>query len=162
MKKMQLEVQTDCIVAWDFLGSNWCSSYSDVQMLFFEVESHGVICGSLSHKKVSCQHHLHLWQVKAWRELKQKLRHGGRIMVNCGGTSVERRDPALNDDDGTWTWEDGSAARDASLSAMAQVFSEVIHQPPSVCILGSTRSQNLENVSSTLHTSQTSRSIHQH
>lgn len=91
----------------------------------------------------------HLWQVKAWRELKQKLRSGGRIMINCGGTSVERRDPELDDDDddGTWTWEDGSAARDAMLSAMAQVFPEVIPQPSGVCILGSTRFLKLEDVS---------------
>lgn len=94
----------------------------------------------------------HLWQVKAWHELKQKLRCGGRIMVNCGGTSVERRDPELNDDDGTWTWEDGSTARDTTLSAMAQVFPEVIHQPSSMCILGSIRFLKLDNVSCTLHT----------
>lgn len=134
-------------------------------MLFFEVESHGVSCDSLSGNKQVISIILdihHLWQVKAWRELKQKLRCGGRIMVNCGGTSVERRDPELNDDDGTWTWEDGSTARDTTLSAMAQVFPEVIHQPSSMCILGSIRFLKLEKC--VLHSAhiQTSRSIHQH
>lgn len=47
-------------------------------------------------------------------------------MVNCGGTCVEQRESESETDDGTWTWEDGAAARDATLSAMASVFPEVL------------------------------------
>lgn len=46
-------------------------------------------------------------------------------MVNCGGTIVEQRDLSPDYDDGTWTWKDGSAARDATISALGRVFPEV-------------------------------------
>lgn len=66
-----------------------------------------------------------LQKVQAWYELKKRLKPGGRIMINCGGTCVERRDSTPDYDDGTWTWEDGSAARDATISALVRVFPEL-------------------------------------
>jgi hypothetical protein len=38
---------------------------------------------------------------------------------------VEQRDSSPDSDDGTWTWKDGSAARDATISALGRVFPEV-------------------------------------
>lgn len=57
-------------------------------------------------------------------------------MINCGGAVVEQRDSRPDYDDGTWTWQDGSAARDATISAMLRVFPEVLlcdlfHENPS-------------------------------
>ncbi|KAH9531159.1 hypothetical protein CY35_19G022500 [Sphagnum magellanicum] len=66
-----------------------------------------------------------LQKPETWHELKQRLRPRGRIMVNCGGSCVECRDSQPDCDDGTWTWEDGSAARDATLYAMAHVFPQL-------------------------------------
>ncbi|KAG0563403.1 hypothetical protein KC19_8G028100 [Ceratodon purpureus] len=66
-----------------------------------------------------------LQEVQAWNELKKRLKPGGRIMVNCGGTIVEQRDSSPDYDDGTWTWKDGSAARDATISAIGRAFPEV-------------------------------------
>ncbi len=72
---------------------------------------------------------VNIWQPETWHELKQRLRPRGRIMVNCGGSCVECRDSQPDCDDGTWTWEDGSAARDATLYAMAHVFPQVAFFP---------------------------------
>lgn len=38
---------------------------------------------------------------------------------------MEQRDSSPDYDDGTWTWKDGSAARDATISAIRRVFPEV-------------------------------------
>lgn len=61
-------------------------------------------------------------QAQTWLNLQKKLRPGGRILVNCGGICVEKGDPKTNLDDGTWTWEDGGATKDATLLAMAAAF----------------------------------------
>ncbi|CAM6091108.1 unnamed protein product [Calypogeia fissa] len=63
-----------------------------------------------------------LQQAQTWLNLQKKLRPGGRIMVNCGGICVEKGDAKTNLDDGTWTWEDGGATKDATLLAMAAAF----------------------------------------
>jgi hypothetical protein len=66
-----------------------------------------------------------LSQPDTWQSLKEKLKPGGRIMVNCGGICVEKRDPKSQVDDGTWTWEDGGYAKEATLKSMSQVFPQV-------------------------------------
>ena len=38
---------------------------------------------------------------------------------------MEQRDSSPDSEDGTWTWKDGSAARDATISALGRVFPEV-------------------------------------
>ncbi|KAH7442371.1 hypothetical protein KP509_03G085400 [Ceratopteris richardii] len=65
-----------------------------------------------------------LQEPKTWLELKKKLKEGGRIMINCGGICVEKSDSLSEVDDGTWTWEDGGYAKEATLRAIAEVFPE--------------------------------------
>lgn len=59
---------------------------------------------------------------ETWLALKSRLRPGGRIMVNCGGACVEKSDSKSDVENGTWTWEDGAASKDATLAAMALSF----------------------------------------
>ncbi|KAL3677346.1 hypothetical protein R1sor_027294 [Riccia sorocarpa] len=63
-----------------------------------------------------------LRQPETWFSLKRRLMPGGRIMVNCGGACVEKSDSKADVDNGTWTWEDGAARKEATLSAMAVAF----------------------------------------
>ncbi|KAL2612309.1 hypothetical protein R1flu_024001 [Riccia fluitans] len=63
-----------------------------------------------------------LRQPETWVSLKRRLIPGGRIMVNCGGACVEKSDNKVDVDNGTWTWEDGAARKDATLEAMAVAF----------------------------------------
>ncbi|KAJ0962536.1 hypothetical protein J5N97_027658 [Dioscorea zingiberensis] len=51
-----------------------------------------------------------------WKALKSKLRSGGRIMVNCGGSCVEAEDPE----------RDGSAVMAETLKAMRKVFADKV------------------------------------
>lgn len=64
-------------------------------------------------------------QPEIWFELKKRLKDGGRIMINCGGTCVEKSDSMSELDDGTWTWEDGGYAKEATLRAMVKAFPQV-------------------------------------
>lgn len=47
-----------------------------------------------------------------WEKMKERLRSGGRIMVNVGGSCVEAEDE----------WSDGKAVMEESLRALDQVF----------------------------------------
>ncbi|MCO5561462.1 hypothetical protein L7F22_015083 [Adiantum nelumboides] len=67
-----------------------------------------------------------LQESKVWLELKKRLKEGGRIMINCGGICVEKSDSMLELDDGTWTWEDGGYAKEATLRAMVKVSPQTL------------------------------------
>lgn len=67
-----------------------------------------------------------LRQPETWFDLKKRLRDGGRIMINCGGICVEKSDPMLELDNGTWTWEDGGYAKEATLTAIVEAFPQTL------------------------------------
>ena len=49
---------------------------------------------------------------QTWRKLKGRLRKGGRIMVNCGGSCVEAEDPL----------RDGKLVMEETLEAIHRIF----------------------------------------
>lgn len=53
-----------------------------------------------------------LQEKSTWVKLKQRLREGGRIMVNCGGSCVESEDGK----------RDGKLVMEETLRAMSEVF----------------------------------------
>ncbi|KAH7658843.1 S-adenosyl-L-methionine-dependent methyltransferase protein, partial [Dioscorea alata] len=57
-----------------------------------------------------------LQQAETWKRLKSKLKKGGRIMVNCGGSCVEAEDPE----------REGNAVMVETLKAMREVFAEKV------------------------------------
>ncbi|KAI5063338.1 hypothetical protein GOP47_0021885 [Adiantum capillus-veneris] len=67
-----------------------------------------------------------LQEPEMWVELKKRLKEGGRIMINCGGICVEKSDSMSELDDGTWTWEDGGYAKEATLRAMVKAFPQTL------------------------------------
>lgn len=67
-----------------------------------------------------------LQEPEIWFELKKRLKDGGRIMINCGGMCVEKSDSMSELDDGTWTWEDGGYAKEATLRALVKAFPETL------------------------------------
>ncbi|KAG0562110.1 hypothetical protein KC19_9G119000 [Ceratodon purpureus] len=60
-----------------------------------------------------------LQQPQTWQRLRQHLRPGGRIMVNCGGSCVEPDDKSA---------KDGETTMEETLEAMVQVFPDEIFQ----------------------------------
>lgn len=56
-----------------------------------------------------------LQEEETWRKLKGKLRRGGRVMVNCGGSCVEGEDG-----------NDGRLVREETLKVMARVFADEV------------------------------------
>lgn len=54
---------------------------------------------------------------KTWEKLKKRLRKGGRIMVNVGGSCVEAED----------SWRDGKLMMEETLKAMHLVFGDKVN-----------------------------------
>ncbi|XP_072998503.1 uncharacterized protein [Typha latifolia] len=57
-----------------------------------------------------------LQEKTTWEELKRRLRKGGRIMVNCGGSCVEAEDPR----------RDGDLVMEETVKAMREVFADQV------------------------------------
>ncbi|XP_039143597.1 uncharacterized protein LOC120280717 [Dioscorea cayenensis subsp. rotundata] len=57
-----------------------------------------------------------LQKAETWKRLKSKLKKGGRIMVNCGGSCVEAEDPE----------REGNAVMVETLKAMREVFADKV------------------------------------
>nr|XP_010940133.1 uncharacterized protein LOC105058784 [Elaeis guineensis] len=53
---------------------------------------------------------------RTWKELRKRLRKGGRMMVNCGGSCVESEDPK----------RDGESVKEETLRAMSRVFADQV------------------------------------
>lgn len=57
-----------------------------------------------------------LQDARSWEKIKKKLKRGGRVMVNCGGSCVEAEDITRN----------GDVVMEETLEAMSKVFPEIL------------------------------------